>query len=136
MTDPGMEGRKMKKLFLVFAAALFVASSAWALTGTYGWEDCGTVLGTYPATGLATTNVTTYAHTGTHSLELVRTNAATTQAYVAWIKGLTAGDIVTGVVYVYDTTASGNPSGRIWAHYGNSTNVMTAPPSSKLWPVS
>jgi len=123
MTDPGMEGRKMKKLFLVFAAALFVASSAWALTGTYGWEDCGTWLGFYPATGITATNVTTYANSGTHSLELVRVSSATSQAYVAWIRGLTTGDVVTGLVYIYDTVASGNPSGRIWAHYGFSTDV-------------
>lgn len=115
----------MKKLFLVFAAVCFVAPAAWALTGTYGWEDCGTALGYYPATGITGTNVLTYAYAGTHSLELTRTSSATSQAYVAWIKNLTVGDVVTGLVYIYDTTLGTNPSGRIWAHYGNSTDVTS-----------
>jgi len=116
----------MKKLFLVFAVACLFATSAWALTGNYGWEDCGTVLGQYPATGLAFANVTTTVHSGMRALELVRTNSATTQAYVAWVKGLTTGDVVTGIVWVYDLTVGGNPSGRIWAHYGSSSDVMLA----------
>lgn len=116
----------MKKLFLVFAAVCLMAPAAWALTGTYGWEDCGTILGNYPATGITGTNVTTTVHTGMRALELVRTNTATTQAYVAWIKGLTTGDVVTGIVWIYDTTSGANPSGRIWAHYGSSTDVTAA----------
>lgn len=116
----------MKKLFLVFAVALLSATSAWALTQCYGWEDGGTCLGYYPTTGIVGTNVMDRAHTGTHSLYLVRTNTATTQAYVAWVKGLTNGDVVTGQFWAYDTTSSGNPSVRIWAHYGNSSDVTVA----------
>jgi hypothetical protein len=116
----------MKKLFLVFALVCLIAPSAWALTMCYSWEDGQTILGNYPATGIVGTNVTSPVHTGLRSLELVRTATATTQAYVAWIRGLTAGDVVTCLVYMYDTTAGGNPSGRIWAHYGSSADVTLA----------
>jgi len=116
----------MKKMLLVFVIACFIAPSAWALTMCYGWEDLGTILGQYPATGLTATNVTTQAHTGLHSLYLVRTSSSTTQGYVAWVKGLTTGDVITGIFWAYDTTAAGNPSARIWAHYANSTDVMSS----------
>jgi len=113
----------MKKLLLVGALVCLMAPAAWALTGTYGWEDCGTWLGYYPATGFTATNVTDRYHTGTHSLYLERVSSTTPQAYVAWIKGLVAGDVVTGIFWAYDTTSSGNPSARIWAHYANDTDV-------------
>jgi len=117
----------MKKLLTV-VFVLCIAPAAWALTGNYGWEDCGTILGQYPATGLTATNVVAPApvHTGLHALELVRTNSSTTQAYAAWVKGLTSGDVVTGILWIYDTTSGGNPSGRIWAHYGSSSDVTLA----------
>jgi len=117
----------MKKLLLLTAVVCLMAPAAWALTGIYGWEDCGTVLGTYPndGTGITCTSVTDRAHTGTHSLYVVRTHATiTTQAYVAWIKGLVTGDVVTGIFWAYDTTAGTGayPSVRIWAHYCDSVN--------------
>jgi hypothetical protein len=117
----------MKKLIMVLAVLCVAAPAAWATTCYYSWEDCGTILGQYPTTGLAATNVIAPfpVRTGTHSLELVRTNASTTQAYVAWVKGLVAGDVVSALVYIYDTTAGGNPSGRIWAHYGTGTSMAT-----------
>ncbi|HVP58343.1 MAG TPA: hypothetical protein VMU02_09615 [bacterium] len=116
----------MKKLFLVFAVVCLAAPAAWALTGTYGWEDCGTILGMSPANIFSeVSNVTDMYNSGTHSLKLVHalTPTGTSQAYVAWIKGLTAGDVVTGEFYAYDLTATSNPSARIWAHYANSTDV-------------
>jgi hypothetical protein len=118
----------MKKMLLVFAIACLAATSAWALTGTYGWENCGTVFGTYPATGITATNVGAPdpVMSGIKALKLERTSASTTQSYVAFVTGLTTGDVITGLVYIYDTTASGNASGRIWAHYGHASNVMDA----------
>jgi hypothetical protein len=115
----------MKKLLLVFAGVCLMAPAAWALTGTYGWEDCGTVWGRYPVAdpSVICTNVTAPdpIHSGLHSLKLERMATSTTQAYVAWIKGLTTGDVVTVSIWVYDVTAS-YPSARLWAHYCNSTD--------------
>lgn len=112
----------MKKLGLITLAMLFVAANAMALTVTYGWEDGGTVLGTY-GTVLAS-NTNQLANTGSRSLKLVDnySGSNTPQAYVAWIKNLQAGDIVTASFWVYDTTPGGSPSGRIWAHYNNSNS--------------
>ena len=114
----------MKKLLLALAMICLFATSGWALTATYGWEDCGTVLGRYPVAdpSVICTNVTDMYHSGTHSLKCERITTATPQAYVAWIKGLTTGDIVTARIWVYDVTTTNTPSGRIWAHYCNSTN--------------
>ena len=119
----------MKKLLLALAMVCLFASTGWALTGTYGWEDCGTILGMYPANIFSeVSEVTDMYHSGTHSLKLVHalTPTGTSQAYVAWVKGLTAGDVVTGQFYAYDLTSSGNPSARIWAHYASSTDVLSA----------
>jgi hypothetical protein len=118
----------MKKLFLVLAVVCFAAPSAWAgtITRCYSWEDGQTVLGTYPTTGITCTNVLSPVHTGLRALEIVRTSSTTTQAYVAWVKNLTTGDQVTGIFWAYDVTTGGNPSVRIWAHYGSSTDVTLA----------
>ncbi|MFH1220496.1 MAG: hypothetical protein V1694_08580 [Candidatus Eisenbacteria bacterium] len=118
----------MKKLLLALAMICLFATSGWALTATYGWEDCGTVLGRFPVadpsvicTNVVASALPDYVHSGLRSLRLERIATVTTQAYVAWIKGLTTGDIVTVRIWVYDVTTS-NPSGRLWAHYANSTD--------------
>ena len=106
----------MRRILLVFITVLFLTGTANAYTVTYGWEDGGTILGNYyPITA---TNVDTYAHGGTSSLELIDGGVSTPQAYVGWITGLTEGDVVTAGFWVYDTTAEADyPKGRIWGHY-------------------
>lgn len=114
----------MKKAIVVILMLLVIAGGAQAGTYTfhYGWEDGGTGLSQYPlATGAPSlSNDTTQVNSGISSLKVVKNDAGTDQVYVAWIQGLAANDIVDASFYVYDTTSSSNPSGRIWAHYDNS----------------
>lgn len=117
----------MKKTIvcLLVLAAVSAASAMVACTETYtyGWEDGGTILGNYY--DITATNVTTYAHGGSSSLELIDGGVSTPQAYVAWITGLTDGDVVTAGFWVYDETPEGEyPKGRIWAHY-STTDVLS-----------
>lgn len=116
----------MKKLIVVAVVLLLAASSAFALTANYGWEDGNTVLGSYGT--VLTTNVTSPVYSGSHSLQLVDnySGSATPQAYVAWITGLATGDVVTASFWVYDTTPSSSPSGRIWGHYTSSLTDIDA----------
>ena len=98
---------------------LFLSGAAQAATVTYGWEDGGTVLGTY--LDIEATNVDGLfnpVYSGDHSLYLLdQTASGTPQAYVGWITGLQNGDTVTAGFWVYDDTPGASPSGRIWGHY-------------------
>lgn len=97
-----------------------------AATVSCGWEnEQSTILGSRDA--IIATNVADPdpVHGGLRSLKLVDyTGTATPQAYVAWITGLQAGDVVAAAFWVHDTTG-GQPSARIWGHYNNTTNIDT-----------
>lgn len=117
----------MKRTLLLVAALLMSATSAFALTVTYGWEDGNTILGKYG--DVLESNVTSPVYAGSRSLQLVDMSSgdsiSTPQAYVAWIKGLVDGDIVTASFWRYDTTPGTRPSSRIWAHWNDDpTDVM------------
>nr|WP_320190150.1 hypothetical protein [uncultured Desulfobacter sp.] len=106
----------MKRLFLVLAAMILMAGSAQAYEVSYGWEDGGTILGSY--SDITATNQEDVVHSGDAALELIDgAESGTPQAFVGWINGLTDGDVVTAGFWVYDTTSDGAPSGRIWGHY-------------------
>jgi hypothetical protein len=108
-------------------ALLLTAGSAFAGTVNYGWEDGGTALGVAAFSGATPTvsNSNTQVNTGSYSLQVVKGQASTEYVYLGWIKGLQVGDTVTASFWVYDTTPSTNPSGRIWSHYDDSaTDVM------------
>jgi len=114
--------RSLVSLLAVVSLCCFVTS---ANADTYGWEDgVGTVLGLY-GTGdppIIATNVGAPdpIHTGERSLKLEDNSpSGTPQAYVAWITGLTDGDMVTGSFWRYDTTPGVSPSVRIWAHWND-----------------
>lgn len=98
---------------------LLLSGVAQAATVTYGWEDGGTILGTY--SDIEATNVDGAfdpVYSGSHSLYLLDQAASgTPQAYVGWITGLQNGDQVTAGFWVYDDTPGASPSGRIWGHY-------------------
>ena len=106
---------------LAFCALIIaVAVPAMATTVLYGWENGETVLGVYPEGGMIATNVMAPdpVYAGMHSLKLEdAAESGTPQAYVAYICGLTDGDVVDASFYCYDTTPDVEPSGRIWAHY-------------------
>lgn len=106
----------MKKA-LVLLTVLAMALSANAGTVMYGWEDGGTIMGTYGNVGEAS-NTTELARSGNASLKFVEDPiGGTPQVYVGWVTGLQDGDQITASFYVYDVTPEINPSGRVWGHY-------------------
>lgn len=124
----------MKKFTSVISALLVVGlcvSAQATQIVNYGWEDGGTTLGWM--TGAPNTdtlaNVTDIVHDGSSSLKLTSPDATNSYNNIAWIKGLTAGDVVTASIWVYDTTpagtGTGSPSGRIWGHYNDSATDVT-----------
>lgn len=111
------------KVTLAALAALIMVVPAQATT--YDWEDGGVDLGTY-GTNITTTNSTAQAHSGTHSLQMFESPlSGTPQSYVAYIEGLTDGDIINASFWVYDDTPGASPSGRIWSHYAQSGDVTS-----------
>ena len=108
----------MRKLACILVvAALAYAAPAATYTLSYGWEDGGTILGSYGSP--IATNVTSPdpVYELEHSLKLERTGTSTPQGYVGWVEGLETGDVIEASFYVYDVTPSAPPSGRIWGHY-------------------
>ncbi|MBD3367722.1 MAG: hypothetical protein GF405_06065 [Candidatus Eisenbacteria bacterium] len=127
----------MKKLFAIALAVLFIAPAAFAQqTLCYGWEDGGTILGSYgnlvDPTNVSGPQAGEYAGTsftcpgpnsGTYYLHVAEDpHDGTPQAYVAWITGLTDGDVIDASFYGYDITSS-SPSLRIWGHYALSSDI-------------
>ena len=90
----------------------------------YGWEDGGTVLGTYNAPNVA--NVTDPNVTENDLCLQVERTGSVPQAYVAWINNLQDGDLVTASFWVYDDTPGATPSGRIWAHYSSDSSDVNS----------
>lgn len=114
------------KSMMVATIVLAMAFAANATVVSYGWEDGGTILTEYPAGQMFATNVSAPdpVYAGAKSLKLVdNAPSGTPQAYLAWITGLQTGDIVTASFYVYDTTPSGAPSGRIWGHWNDTPDL-------------
>lgn len=114
----------MKRTLIIAAALLVATANAFAYTVTYGWEDGNTILGKFG--NVIESNVTSPVYSGQRSLQLVDMSTgqsiSTPQAYVAWIRGLEAGDVVTAGFWRYDTTPNQSPSCRIWAHWNNDPN--------------
>lgn len=134
----------MKKLFVI--ALVLIAVPAFAQqTQCYGWEDGGTILGSYgnaccesnvtgPQTGL-----TGDAGTGTWNcpgafegdgyLHVAEDpHSGTPQFYIAWVTGLVEGDNVAASYYGYDTVdeaagTNGEPALRIWGHYSTNADI-------------
>ncbi len=113
----------MRRLTSISAALLVIGMcmSAQAQTVNYSWENGGTILGTGTSNNTITAiNVVDQVYSGSKSLEITDTTATAAYTYLAWVQGLNAGDTVTASFWVYDTTSSGSPSGRIWGHYDDS----------------
>ena len=106
---------------------------------TYSWEDgVGTIMGAYgnlvdptnvtgPQTGQAGDSGTydcPGAHSGLRYLHLAEEpHSGTPQPYIAFIEGLTDGDVVDASFFGYDTTPGSSPGLKIWAHYAVSGDV-------------
>jgi hypothetical protein len=124
-------------LCLVSALGLLV-SIAPAAQYDYGWEDGGTILGSF-GNLVDPTNVSgsqtgqagdagTYEcpgpNSGTYYLHVAEEpHSSTPQAYIAYIENLTDGDVIDASYFGYDVTPDASPSLRIWAHYALSGDV-------------
>ncbi|KKL53013.1 hypothetical protein LCGC14_2279700 [marine sediment metagenome] len=117
-----------------FAGGMIVAVAGLASAAqvvNYGWEDgVGTVLGMYgsgsPFPLVAVNTAAPFpVHSGLRSLWLEDMSpAGTPQAYLAWVTGLSDGDVVGASFWRHDTTpgSPGAPSSRIWAHWNDDPN--------------
>jgi len=118
--DPSTTREGNVKRLVLCALMILVAVPVMATTVLYGWENGETILGMYPDGEMIATNVTAPdpVYAGMHALKLEDASPSNTpQAFVAWICGLTDGDVVTASFYCYDDTPDVSPSGRIWGHY-------------------
>ncbi len=123
----------MKKLLILAIVVLFATPALAVQTLNYSWEDGATILGFYgnlccdtnvsgAQAGSQGSVVGPYtcpgAVDGTYYLHVAEDpHASTPQAFVAWVTGLTDGDVVDAMFYGYDITAGGSPSLRIWGGY-------------------
>ena len=121
----------MKKVTIAFVAAAIVALFALPVaaqgdTQSCGWEDgVSTILG-FSGNLVNPTNVGAPdpVHSGARSLRVTESpEGGTPQAYLAFIEGLTDGDMVTASFWGWDDTPSASPSLRIWGHYAVSGDV-------------
>jgi hypothetical protein len=139
----------MKKLF-VFALVLIAVPAFGQQTLNYSWEDGGTTLGGF-GNVCCESNVsgvqsgsqgsTTGAYTcpgaadGTYYLHVAEDpHSSTPQVYLAWVTGLTDGDVVDATFLGYDITSGSSPSFRIWGAYtfGADINNYIASASGSL----
>ncbi|MBN1424587.1 T9SS type A sorting domain-containing protein [Candidatus Fermentibacteria bacterium] len=106
---------------LIVCSAVAVAQQSM----TFDWEDgLSTALGTNGNALLE--NSAEQAQSGVRSLKFWEDPlSGTPQAYIWWITDCADGDTIDASFYVYDVTPGANPSGRIWAHYTNNTDVMS-----------
>lgn len=116
----------MNRLAISTSAALACAAPALAGVGnsaSYGWENGATVLG-QSADNIAFTNSTDNPLSGTASLFMNEDPlSGTPQGYVAFITGLSDGDVIDASFWAFDDTPGSSPSVRIWGHYGQSSDV-------------
>lgn len=122
----------MQKLVILAIVLLFVTPAFAQQTLNYSWEDGGTILGFY-GNLCCDTNVSGVqngfagdgvayscpgAVDGTQYLHIAEDpHYGTPEAYVAWVTGLTDGDVVTAGFYGYDVSPGLSPSMRIWGSY-------------------
>lgn len=114
----------MKRVLLAILAVVFFAGAVNASQiVTYGWEDGGTILGSY-GNLVDPENVTGIANTGYSSLKVTESpHDGTPQAYIGFVTGLTDGDVIDASFFGYDETSGTSPSLRIWGHYADSDDV-------------
>ena len=113
----------MRSLLLLAAATLLVVP-VLASAECVDWECGYTVLGLYGSGDppIIATNVgAPYpVYEGLRSLMLEDNSPdGTPQAYVAWVKGMAPGEVVTASIARYDDTPGVAPSCRIWGHWND-----------------
>lgn len=124
------EKRIMNRIAISSCAALACAVPALAgvagQSASYGWENGATVLG-QSSSNIAFTNSTDNPLSGTASLFMNEDPlSGTPQGYVAFITGLSDGDVIDASFWAFDDTPGASPSVRIWGHYAQSGDVDDA----------
>lgn len=136
----------MKKLLLVGFAVCLIASTGFAKTESYSWEDgTGTIMGSYgnlvddtnvsgPQSGQNGLPGTTLdcpgPADGTYYLHVAEeTHSGTPYAMVACITGLQEGDSVFVTLYCYDNSLGVSPSGRLWGGWHDAYACLDCPGS-------
>jgi hypothetical protein len=123
----------MKYFVLVAAIAALAIPASAQVTCCYSWEDGGTILSSYGnvtdvsnvsgmQTGSQGSTLPDYtcpgAQDGTYYLHVAEDpHSSTPEVYVAWVVGLTDGDVVSASFYGFDLTPDASPSLRIWGGY-------------------
>lgn len=105
------------------AAIGSVATAGAFMEETYGWDNGGTILGSYGNIGSAV--VVNDPMGGDDSvLQLTEDPVGgTPQAYVCWITGLSDGDTIDVSFFGLGHDDLGTSSVRIWAHYSTSDDI-------------
>jgi hypothetical protein len=123
---------------MVVGALLLAGSAATAMTVSYGWENGGTILGSFgnlvdplnvatgsdpwpdPSDGV---DLTVTPHEGAAMLKVTESpHSSTPQAHLAYVEGISNDDQVIASFYGWDVTDGASPSLRIWGHYADSTD--------------
>ena len=116
----------MKRVLGLFCAVFLISGFfciAQAATVNYGWEDGGTILGSY-GNLVDPENVSGISNSGSYSLKVTEApHYSTPQAYLGFVTGLTDGDIIEASFFGYDDTPGASPSLRIWASYATSDDI-------------
>ena len=113
--------KKLCYLFALFMLALPAILSA----DTYGWEDSAVgaegAMGTYGNVESAIVTDEQY-YGGAKSLKITENPLSSTpQTYIAWVKGVAAGDTVTASIWI---KGGGDASkGRIWGIYSTADDI-------------
>ena len=113
------------KNVMALAAPVLMSSAVLAdASGSYSWEDgVATIIGSFGNIGTAE-NVSDNANTGSQALYIAESPlSGTPQAYVAWVQGLTDGDVIDGSFFAFD---EGGVRVRIWGHYTTGTDDPTS----------
>ena len=114
----------MKKLFYLMALCLLTLPSI-SSADAYGWEDA--VVGAEGALGIygnvdSALVTDQQAHSGDKALEITEFPlSGTPQTYIAWVKGIEAGDTVTASIWVKG--AGETSKGRIWGIYSAADDI-------------
>lgn len=117
------------KIRIGFAAIVAIACAQGAsadLSATYGWEDGGLTLGGYNNDNMAYGSETNldYVKSGARSLALTEVvSDGTPQTFVAFITGLSDGDVIDASFWAWDDVEGGSPSVRIWGSYATSDDI-------------
>ena len=115
----------MLRIGVAVAVMCLCAVTALGETSSYSWESCQSPLGTYgePVWQIGRTEV----FSGTCALEIGESlPSGTPQVYIAWVKDLSDGDVVTASFWRYDDTPGVSPSARIWAHWNDDPEDINA----------